>query len=79
MTTDGAAHIGNELVDIRGRTKLRVRYLTSYNFVIAAHGSPINNTGFDARLKEYMNRMLQGEHMLEAMLKDVVQLPLRDH
>lgn len=76
---DGAAHIDNQLLDIRERAKLRVRYLSPYNFVIAAQGSPINNTGFDPRLKKYMNRMLQGEDMLAAMLKDVIQLPLRDN
>jgi predicted nucleotidyltransferase len=78
---DGAAVIGGRLVDIRGRSQLRVRYTTPYNFVIAAHGSPINNNRFDQILVENLNEALAGgeqeEAVVERLHKLVQQLPLR--
>lgn len=75
---DGAALINGKLVDIRGKAKLRVRYLSPYNFVIAAHGSPINNGKFDGRLKELLNSMLRGEDVMEDLSRDVLSLPKHD-
>jgi predicted nucleotidyltransferase len=74
---DGAAVINGDLQDIRGRNSLRVRYVTPYNFVIAAHGSPINNVAFDRRLKELLNAMLKGEDRLGDLQKEVLRLPKR--
>ena len=61
---DGAAYIDGQLVDIRQRNELRVRFLTPYNFIIAAHDSPINNQDFDARIVELLNALLGGEDKL---------------
>lgn len=78
---DGAAVIDGRLVDLRGRSQLRVRYTTPYNFVIAANGSPINNNRFDELLVENLNEALVGGEQEEAVverLRGLVQkLPLR--
>jgi hypothetical protein len=74
---DGAASIGGQLVDIRGKAQLRVRYITPYNFVIAAHGSPINSLDFEARLTELLNAMLRGEDRLGELADEVHHLPRR--
>jgi hypothetical protein len=76
---DGAARIGGRIVDVSGRAELRVRYLTPYNFVIAANGSPINNSAFDARLVGVLNRALRADEEKElADLASLVEgLPLR--
>lgn len=76
---DGAALIEGQLVDIRGKAELRVRYITPYNFVIAAHGSPINNGRFDFRLKELLNAMLRGEDSLDNLVNEVLRLPRREN
>jgi hypothetical protein len=74
---DGAVFIDGKLVDIIGKNELRVRYLTRYNFLIAAHGSPINNNDFDYRLEELLNGMLWGEHTIEELAEEVRRLPKR--
>ena len=75
---DGAATIGGQLVDIRGRNELRVRYLTPFNFVIAAHGSPINNHEFDEYLTDILNAMLRGEDRLQDLARAIHRLPRGD-
>jgi hypothetical protein len=75
---DGAAEIDGSPQDIRGRNELRSRYVTPYNFVIAAHGSPINNPGFDERLVEILDSMLKGEDRLGELMQAVLRLPVRD-
>lgn len=78
---DGAAVIDGRLIDLRGRSQLRVRYTTPYNFVIAANGSPINNNRFDQVLVENLNEALTGgeqeEAVVERLRKLVQELPLR--
>jgi predicted nucleotidyltransferase len=74
---DGAALIDGELLDIRGKNELRVRYTTSYNFIIAAHGSSINNNKFDARLTELLNALLRGDDRLEELAIEIRHLPKR--
>ena len=78
---DGAAVIDGRLVDLRGRSQLRVRYTTPYNFIIAANGSPINNNRFDQVLVENLNDALASVEKEEAVverLRGLVQkLPLR--
>jgi predicted nucleotidyltransferase len=75
---DGAAEIGGTLQDIRGRNEVRSRYLTPYNFLVAAHGSPINNGSFDERADELLNLMLKGQDRLNVLMDEVLRLPLRD-
>jgi hypothetical protein len=62
---DGAAVIDGEPVDVRDNVELRVRYITPSNFVLAAQGSPINNTAFDRRRQELLNGILRGDNTVE--------------
>lgn len=77
---DGAMMVDGRLVDIYPETELRIRYTTPYNFVIAANGSPINNTKFDQSLEKILNLALDqgGEARLEELKQLVEALPLRD-
>ncbi len=65
---DGAAIIKGKVVDIIGATELRVRYLSKYNFIIAAADSPYNSTKFDTISEEYLNGILNGTHTLEELV-----------
>lgn len=57
---DGAALIKGEVVDTHG-AQLRVRYLSSYNFIIAAKQSPYNQKAFDRESQPYFDSILQGK------------------
>ena len=52
---------------IRGKVRntfnaeLRVRYLSDYNFIIAAKGSPYNSNKFTRNSKRYLNGILKKE------------------
>jgi predicted nucleotidyltransferase len=78
---DGAAMINGRLTDLRGRSELRVRYTTPYNFLIAANGSPINNNRFDSVLVAQLNEALSSDEqeaaVVERLRELVEQLPLR--
>ncbi|MFA5404806.1 MAG: hypothetical protein WC358_07730, partial [Ignavibacteria bacterium] len=39
---DGSAEINGEVIDIAGKAELRMRYLSPYNFIIAAKASSFN-------------------------------------
>ena len=54
---DGSAVIKGKLQQVNG-AKLRVRYLTKYNFIIAAKFSPYNCTRFDMESKIYFDGLL---------------------
>jgi len=75
---DDSTVINGEVVSLDGKCELRIRYISKYNFVICAGDSPINNNRFDATLKNYMDRMLQGEDCLMELREIVKQLPPRD-
>jgi len=55
---NGAAVIDGSVVPLKGRAKLRVRYLTPFNFIIAAKDSPYNCREFDIKSGDYLNRLL---------------------
>ncbi len=57
---DGATVIRGEVRNAMD-AKLRVRYLSTYNFIIAAKGSPYNSRMFDRDSKTYLNAILKGE------------------
>lgn len=57
---DGATVVRGKVIDTRG-AKLRRRYLSDYNFIIAAKGSPYNSNKFDRDSKVYLNGILKGE------------------
>jgi hypothetical protein len=77
---DGSAMIDGELVETAGRSKLRVRYISPYNFLIAANGSPINNPNFDRELEMKLNAALKGnaKEVVDEIQKSVNALPLRE-
>lgn len=75
---DGAAKIDGEIQEISGRSELRCRYVTPYNFVIAAHDSPINNPQFDHTLEELLNGILAGETTVEQLAEAAKKLPKRN-
>ena len=72
---DGSAMIEGKLQTISDRAELRGRYVTPYNFVIAATGSPLLNSDYDRRLEDHLNAMLKGEDRLPVMAKEVLSLP----
>lgn len=76
---DGGTYIDGEYVETTGRSELRVRYITPYNFLIASQHSPINNIEFDALLVEYLNRALHGDskEVLPSLAEEIFRLPLR--
>lgn len=75
---DAAAFRNGELIQSDGNSKSRVRYITPYNILIAAHGSPINNSNFDLTLKQKMNGILRGESTLEELIEEILTLPKRE-
>ena len=72
---DGAAIIEGEPVSIVDRVVVRSRYTTPYNFLIAPHASPINNTQFDHQLETLLNQILQGADVFEILCNSIAQLP----
>lgn len=76
---DGAAVIDGCVVTLNGEAQLRERFLTPYNFIIAAHESPINNDRFDEPCNEMLNRILRGEATIEELSTATLKLPRREH
>lgn len=74
---DGAAVIDGKPVDVRGSAELRERFLTPYNFIIAAHNSPINSHEFDSIGDDLLNGVLRGEKSIEELATIVLRLPKR--
>lgn len=67
---DGSAIIEGELQSLRGRLVVRSRYVTKYNFIIAAGGSPLMDNSFDLKLNEHLNAMLKGEDRLALIAEE---------
>ena len=57
---DGAAVINGKVVDA-GTAELRIRYLSSFNFVVAAKQSPLNSARFCKESREKFDSFLAGE------------------
>jgi hypothetical protein len=74
---DGSAVIDGKVVDMGHEAKLRVRYVTPYNLLIAPHDSPINSNRFDRQRDELLNAILRGEASLDTLVGAVLQLPKR--
>jgi hypothetical protein len=75
---DGAAIMDGKPQQIPG-AQLRVRYTTSYNFVIASHESPINNSQFDVRADEILNDILKDKSSVQEFANEMRKLPKRGH
>ncbi|KFI17814.1 SEFIR domain-containing protein, partial [Nitrosococcus oceani C-27] len=76
---DNSAVIDGKPVYLNGKAELRIRYLTPYNFIIAPHNSPINNSSYDKRRNEMMNGILNGKMKLEELVDEVLRLPKRGY
>lgn len=70
---DGAAEINGEIVDTPD-AEVRVRFLTSYNFIIVAKSSPFNSSEGNILLGEFMNGILKGEKTLEEFAEKAAKL-----
>ena len=76
---DGAANIDGKIVDLDWRaTELRIRYLSSYNLVVAAKENPLNKHSFDSSFEEIMNNILRGCASIEDLSEAVLELPKRE-
>jgi hypothetical protein len=65
---DGATVIKDDVVETFG-SKLRIRYLSEYNFIIAAKQSPFNSKKFDRESYDYFNAILKGEKTSEEFIE----------
>lgn len=72
---DGSARIDGSLQKISGRAELRCRYVTPFNFILAAQDSPINNSKADQALEALLNGMLAGHTDLQEVVDFVGKLP----
>lgn len=57
---DGASYIAGRYVNTCGKAKLRLRYLSPYNFIIAAKFSPYNSHDFCRCSENVFKGMLEG-------------------
>lgn len=71
---DGAAVIDGKVVDTKD-AKLRVRYLSDYNFVITSKFSPINSNEFSRNSRHLFDGILRGTHHFDNLLDYITQLP----
>ncbi len=65
---DGATIIKDKVVDTTS-AELRIRYLSDYNFIIAAKQSPYNSSKFDIESLNYLDDILQGKQTAENLFK----------
>jgi len=72
---DGYAEVNGEIVPIRGKAQLRCRFLSPYNFIIAAKFSSINNTECDIRTQNVFDEIFKGTASVEDLHKIIVSLP----
>lgn len=71
---DGSAMIDSRLESLRGRLEVRARYVTKYNFVIAAGGAPLLDSSYDQRLEAHLNAMLKGEDRVNEIVEESLRL-----
>ncbi len=72
---DGAAEINGKTIDLKGKAKLRIRYITPYNFIICAQFNPINNSKYDEKMEKLLNGILKGKNSIEEIIELVKQMP----
>lgn len=66
---DGAAVIDGKVVDVEGKAELRIRYLTTYNFLICAQFNPINESKHDRTFKEILNGILRSANTVDEIIE----------
>jgi hypothetical protein len=67
---DGATILKDKVVDATN-AELRVRYLSDYNFILAAKQSPYNSKRFDRETKTMFNNLLNGNMLTDAFFEYV--------
>ena len=72
---DGAAVIDGKVVDLNGKAKLRIRYITPYNFIICAHFNLMNSSAYDGMLERILNGILKGQSSVEEIVEAVKKMP----
>lgn len=75
---DSATIIFGKTVNTHGKSKLRVRYITPYNFIICAHNNPINNSKLDKRFQDILNGILRGQNSVNDIVAIVETLTKRE-
>lgn len=75
---DGATTIFSRNVELQGRAKLRERYLTPYNFIIAAKFSPYNSEEYCQSSQDYLTAMLEKKISKEEFNDYMLKFPRRD-
>ena len=55
---DGACVIGGKIYSTFGKAEPRVRYLSTYNFIMCAQAAPYNSRHFDRTSKDMLKKML---------------------
>lgn len=76
---DGSAMVNGKPMRLHGRAELRLRYLTSYNFILAAKFSPFNCHEFDRTSGEYFKGMLNGTISTKQFDEYMMVFPKRDY
>ena len=72
---DGGAVRNGKLIRTYG-AKLRLRYLTPYNFVICAKFNPFNSSAGDEMSGWYLHEIIMGRHTIDQFVNAAVELPL---
>ncbi len=75
---DGSAMVNGKPMRLHGRAMLRLRYLTPYNFILAAKFSPFNCHEFDRTSGEYFKGMLNGTISVKQFEEYMLAFPKRD-
>ena len=60
---------------VNGKAKLRIRYITPYNFIICAHFNPMNSSAYDGMLERIVNGILKGQSSVEEIVEAVKKMP----
>ena len=73
---DGATKMFGRLVHMRrDQIETRARFLTDYNFILAAKGSAFNCNEFNNTSEEYFNGLLDGTIKIEEFHEYMMTFP----
>ncbi|MGN0412240.1 MAG: hypothetical protein ACI4FV_04325, partial [Lachnospiraceae bacterium] len=68
---DDAAVIDGKVVDLGQKAKLRIRYLTPYNFIICAQFNPINSIKYDSYMQQLLDGILEKRNSVDDIIEFV--------
>ncbi len=72
---DGYTEFNGEIIPITGKAELRCRFLTPYNFVVAAKFSSINCREFDMATHDLFNEILNDSTKFDELHNIIIKLP----